>query len=288
MSKPKILVQLDPDPQSSVFDAIVALDSDVDHLLQHRSVELDQVPGLVHGAMFTRGPVDLKSTAIFIGGSDVAAGEAILKKTTECFFGPIRVSVMMDASGANTTAAAAVVAAGRHLDLSSTRALVLAATGPVGQRVSRLLAGAGAYVKVASRSLSRAEQLAGKIAETVAGAKLHAVVTRSSPDLQEALTGVDLVIAAGAAGVELLTNEMRASSDLKVAIDLNAVPPLGIGGIDVMDAANDVNGQICYGAIGAGGTKMKIHKAAIRRIFETNDYVLDIDEIYQLGLDLED
>ena len=30
--------------------------------------------GLVHGAIFTRGPKDLKSTAIFVGGSDVSAG----------------------------------------------------------------------------------------------------------------------------------------------------------------------------------------------------------------------
>ena len=50
-------------------------------------------------------------------------------------------SIMLDASGANTTSAAAVVAAGRHLDLSNSTALVLAATGPVGQRVTRLLAG---------------------------------------------------------------------------------------------------------------------------------------------------
>ena len=287
MSKPKILVQLDPDPQASVFDAVVAVDSDVDHLLQHHSVSLDQVTGLVHGAMFTRGPADLHNTAVFIGGSDVAAGEAILKKTTEAFFGPIRVSVMLDASGANTTAAAAVVAAGRHLDLSSTRALVLAATGPVGQRVVRLLANAGGYVKVASRSLGRAQELVEKISDTVPGAKLHAVETQSSADLQEALAGVDLVVSAGAAGIELLPNDARAKSDLKVAIDLNAVPPLGIGGIEVMDAAKDVSGQICYGAIGVGGTKMKIHKAAIRRIFESNDCVLDIDEIYQLGLSLE-
>jgi len=287
MSKPKILVQLDPDPQPSVFDAVVAVDSDVDHLLQHHSVLPEQVMGLVHGAMFTRGPKDLHNTAVFIGGSNVEAGEAILTKTTESFFGPIRVSVMLDASGANTTAAAAVVAAGRHLDLSATRSLVLAATGPVGQRVSRLLAAAGGYVKIASRSLERAQKLVENLSESVAGAKLHAVETQTPADLSDALAGVDLVIAAGAAGIELLPTNARKKSELKVAIDLNAVPPVGIAGIDVMDKAKEDSGQICYGAIGVGGTKMRIHKAAIHRIFETNDCVLDIDEIYQIGLGLE-
>ena len=242
--------------------------------------------------MFTRGPKDLHSTAVFIGGSDVSLGEEMLKCVTDSFFGPIRVSVMMDASGANTTAAAAVVAAGRHLDLANCSALVLAATGPVGQRVVRLLGGAGSQVKVASRSKERAQTVVDQVAMSVEGAQLTAVATGSDDELRSAVAGVDLVIAAGAAGVELMSDSIRASSELKVAIDLNAVPPAGIGGIGVTDMVESKEGpsgsiQIVYGAIGVGGTKMKIHKLAIQRLFESNDRVLDIDEIYQLGLELE-
>lgn len=287
MSKAKILVQLDSDPQPSVFDAVVAVDSGVDQLLQHARVTLEQVQGLVHGAMFTRGPQDLHNTAVFVGGSDVMLGEAILKRVTESFFGPIRVSVMMDANGANTTAAAAVVAAGRHLELATTSALVLAATGPVGQRAVRLLAGAGAKVRAASRSRDRAQSVVDQVGAIVDGASLEAVPASSRDELAAALDGVDLVIAAGAAGVELLPDDLRSAANLNVAIDLNAVPPLGIGGVDVMDSAKHVDGQIAYGAIGVGGTKMKIHKAAIQRIFESNDCVLDAEEIYKLGLALE-
>ena len=287
MSKPKILVQLDPDPQASVFDAVVAVDADVDHLLQHHSVTLGQVTGLVHGAMFTRGGADLAHTAIFIGGSDVAAAEAMLTQVTQTFFGPIRVSVMMDASGANTTAAAAVVTAGRHLNLSNTRALVLGATGPVGQRVTRLLGGSGAAVKVASRSLDRAKDLVERIQGELQNAHLTPVETIQNEQLAPILNDVDLVVAAGAAGVELLPAVVRKRSQLKVAIDLNAVPPVGIEGIDMMAQAKEDDGQICYGAIGVGGTKMKIHKAAIRKLFESNDVILDVDAIYQLGLALE-
>lgn len=288
MSKPRILVQLDSDPQPSVFDGVVAVDCGVDHLFQHGGVTCDQVQGLVHGAMFTRGGDDLRRTAIFVGGSDVALGEAMLAQVVGSFFGPVRVSVLMDASGANTTAAAAVVAAGRHLDLANTSALVLAATGPVGQRVVRLLDGAGCQVRAASRSLDRAEQLVNRLRDAGKGAHATAVATDSSAATTAALEGVDLVIAAGAAGVELLSQEQRsASPSLRVAIDLNAVPPLGLGGIDMMNKAAEVDGVITYGAIGVGGTKMKIHKACVERLFATNDQVLDIDEIFQLALELE-
>ncbi len=91
MSKPKILVQLDVDQHPSVFDAVVAIDAQVDQLLQYGRVEATDVAGLVHGAMFTRGPKDLRDTAIFVGGADVSNAEAVLRQVTDCFFGPMRV-----------------------------------------------------------------------------------------------------------------------------------------------------------------------------------------------------
>src|SRR3982751_784296 len=108
MSKPKILIQLDSDPHPSVFDAVVATDSGVDRLLQYANVKPANVRDLVHGAIFTRAPQDLSQTAIFIGGASVAAGEELLSAAKKAFFGPLRVSVLLDANGANSTAAAAV------------------------------------------------------------------------------------------------------------------------------------------------------------------------------------
>jgi len=288
MSQPKVLVQLDADEQASVFDAVVAVDADVDHLLQYRGVCPPQVRDLVHGAMFTRGPVELRHTAIFVGGANVAAGEALLEEVRRCFFGPFRVSVMLDANGANTTAAAAVLAAARHTDLTQATCLVLAGTGPVGQRVARLLARRGARVRVASRSIQRAAEVCQTLANRIADARLEPIVVASSAEAAAALAGAHVVISAGAAGVTLLTADGRRSTDsLQVAVDLNAVPPLGIEGIEVTDRATTRDGQTCYGAIGVGGTKMKIHKAAIRRLFEANDQVLDAEEIFALGEQLE-
>lgn len=288
MSKPKILVQIDPDEHASLFDAVVGVDCGIDHLLQYSSVELSQVRDLVHGAMFTRGPDDLRNTAIFVGGSDVSAGEALLEAVTACFFGPMRVSVMLDASGANTTAAAAVLAAARHLDLDGTEALVLAATGPVGQRATRLLARSGAHVRVASRSEQKAEAVCQRVRQQVAGAKVTPCSTMTAEQTAAALRGVRVVIAAGAAGIQLLSEETLAGAeDVRVAIDLNAVPPLGIEGSKVTDAAVERNGVLYYGAIGVGGTKMKIHKAAISKLFDSNDLVLDAEEIFSVGTKLE-
>jgi len=284
---PKILLQLDPDPHPSVFDAVVATDAGVDRLLQYSRVEAKQVRDLVHGAIFTRGPQDLQNTAIFIGGSNVKAGEELLKQVTDTFFGPMRVSVLLDANGANTTAAAAVLAAAKHVELRGATAVVLGGTGPVGERAARLLAGQGAIVQVASRSFGRAADACDRIETQVPGARLFPVQCETASDVSLALDGVHIAIAAGTAGVELISAEaLRNHPMLRVAIDLNAVPPLGIGGVQVTDKAAEKDGVICYGAIGVGGTKMKIHRAAIQRLFTANNLVLNAEEVFQIGQEL--
>jgi methylenetetrahydrofolate/methylenetetrahydromethanopterin dehydrogenase (NADP+) len=238
----------------------------------------------VYGAMFTRGPADLKNTAIFIGGTDVAAGEQLLAKTRECFFGPMRVSVMLDSNGANTTAAAAVLCARKHVPLADETVTVLAATGSVGRRVVRLLARERANVRVASRQLAKAQQVCDDLRKIILDAQLEAQGTNDEASLRKSLEGAAVVIAAGAPGVELLSENIRHECmQLKVAIDLNAVPPVGIAGIQPHDKAADQDGQICYGAIGVGGLKMKLHKAAICRLFDSNDVALDAEEIFALG-----
>lgn len=287
MSKAKILIQLDPDLHASAFDAVVAVDAGVDRLLQYHSVEPAQVRDLVHGSIFTRSPQDLAATAIFIGGSNVAAGEELLRQVTGTFFGPMRVSVLLDANGANTTAAAAVLAAAKHVSLRGATAVVLAATGPVGQRAARLLAGQGATVRLASRKLDKAQTVCQSIAAKLPSASLTPLACFSAAQTAEALDGAQIVIAAGAAGIELVPAEVRRNAvALQVAIDLNAVAPLGIAGIEATDKAKERDGVVCYGAIGVGGSKMKIHRAAIERLFTANDLVLDAEEVFQIGQNL--
>jgi len=284
-TKPSILIQLDTDPQPSVFDGVVAVDAGVDHLFRHGGVTPEGVRDLVHGALFTRGAADLKRTAIFVGGSDVSAGEAVLKAATGTFFGPFRVSVLLDANGANTTAAAAVLAAlaASGGSVEGGRAAILGGTGPVGRRVARLLVGLGASVAVGSRSIDRAEEAARAIGER-AGRPLAAFSTSAEAEIRSGLAGAEIVVAAGAAGVTLLPGSILSEvRGLKVAIDLNAVPPAGIEGVNPTDRDVDRQGVRCWGALGVGATKMKIHKAAIRSLFEANDRVLDAEQVFELG-----
>lgn len=284
MEKRKILVQLDSDPQPSVFDRVVAVDAGADEIFSYGGVTPEQVRGLVHGAIFTRGPKDLHRTALFVGGSDVGLGETLLKEALASMLPFLKVSAMLDSNGANTTAAAAVRVAAKHLAFAGCPALVLGGTGPVGQRVARLLAREGAHVRVASRQAARAVAVCATIAQRVPGAPLTPLGVASDADLSAALQGVTLVVAAGAAGAVLLPKAARlGATSLKVAIDLNAVPPLGIEGVDVMDKAATRDGVVCYGAIGVGDVKMKAHRAAIAKLFERNDQTLDAEEIYAIA-----
>lgn len=286
MDKRKILIQLDSDVHPSVFDRVVAVDAGAEELFSYGGVKPEQVRELIHGAIFTRGPKDLKNTALFIGGSDVAAGEKLLAEALKHMipqFG-LRVSVMLDANGANTTAAAAVRAAARHLDLKTAKALVLGGTGPVGQRVALLLARQGAEVRVGSRQQTRAAAVCEDLRQRLGTTNLEPAAITNATELLAGLKDRTLVIAAGAAGIVLLPLAARAACPtLRVAIDLNAVPPLGIEGTQVTDKGVEREGVICYGAIGVGDTKMKIHKAAVARLFDGNDQVLDAEQVYAIA-----
>jgi hypothetical protein len=286
---PKILFQFDTDASASTFDGVVAVDSGVDHLFRHGGITPANVTPLVHGAMFTRGGEALRSTAIFVGGSDVTAAESVFEKVKSCFFGPIRVSLMLDANGCNTTAAAAVVSAAKHVSLSGATVGVLGGTGPVGRRVAEMSALQGAHVLVASRTTAKAleavQSVRNRLTAEFAEAGIEAVELPGADQARQLLSRCDAIIACGAAGVELVDAETLANAPdrLRVAIDLNAVPPAGLGGIGPMDKAKVQRGQVVYGAIGVGGLKMKIHRQCLCELFETNDRVLDTAEILSIA-----
>ncbi|MDA0832512.1 MAG: methylenetetrahydromethanopterin dehydrogenase [Planctomycetota bacterium] len=283
----RILVQFDTDISPSVFDRVVAVDADCDHIFSYGGVVPDTVVPHVYGAIFTRGPDDLKQTALFIGGSNVAAGEKLWETILGSFLGPLRCSVMMDSNGSNTTAAAAVLSAAKHVSLQGSRALVLGGTGPVGLRVAQLLALEGASVQLGSRTQTKASDACGRLKELIPDANVEPLAWEASQPPLEACNDVQIVIAAGAAGAELISQEdLSRLSHVQVAIDLNAVPPAGLGGIKATDKAKQRDRLVCYGAVGVGGLKMKIHKAAIRKLFESNDQLLETIQIYKLGQSL--
>jgi hypothetical protein len=279
----KLLVQLDTDPHPSVFDRIVAHDAGADEVLSYGGVAPADVAALVHGTMFTRGPRDLRSTAIWVGGGSVPRGEELLEAVTRTFFGPFRVSVMMDANGCNTTAVAAVARLASAVPLRGARAVILAGTGPVGVRAAVLLARAGAPVTLTSRSRERAEAMAAGIKRRF-GVEVTGVEARDDEGVARALQGARVCLTAGAAGAMLLPRAIWAPHPtLEALADVNAVPPAGIEGIEPGDRGTVRDGKRLFGALAVGSLKMKIHRAGVSRLFEQNDAVLDLDAIHGLA-----
>jgi hypothetical protein len=277
-----LLLQLDTSPHPSVFDQVVAYDAGADAIMSYGGVTDADVRDLVHGCIFTRGPKDLHNTAIFIGGTDMAAGERLLAAVKKAFFGPMRVSVMLDSNGSNTTAVAAVAKLQSTGPLDGRRAVITAGSGPVGTRAAGLLAKAGADVTITTRRAAT-----GAIAASIAqrfGGRVREVTMADSSGASTVLNGAELVLNAGSAGVCLVPKEAWSGrSGLRAVADINAVPPLGIDGVDVMDNGADRNGITAFGALGIGGLKMKIHKACIAKLFEKNDLVLDVESIAEIA-----
>jgi hypothetical protein len=276
----KLLLQLDPDKHPSAFDRIVAYDAGADDVLSYGGVAPGDVAPLVHGAIFTRGPAELAHTAVWIGGSDAAAGEALLDAARKAFFGPFRVSLMMDANGCNTTAAAAVARLAGVLDLKGARVVILAGTGPVGVRAAVLFAREGARVTLTSRSLARARTVAEQL-QARFGVEVTPAEAADEAGIARALEGAAVCLTAGAAGTTLLRRAVWSRSPTLVALaDVNAVPPLGIEGIEATDKSTERDGKKVFGALGIGSLKMKVHKACVARLFQRNDEVLDVETIY--------
>ena len=283
----KLLLQLDTSPLPSVFDRVVAHDGGADDVMACGGITPDAVRDLVHGCIFTRGPKDLRHTAIFVGGTDMAAGEKVFGVVRKTFFGPMRVSVMLDSNGSNTTAVAAVAkvvqAAGG--DVQGARAVVTAGTGPVGMRAAGLLAKAGADVTITSRRAVDTAFL--EALQTRFGGAIRAVTMADAAQAAQVLDGAALLVSAGPAGVCMVPRAAWAGRGLRVAADLNAVPPQGVEGIEVQDNGTERDGVIVFGALGVGGLKMKIHKACIARLFERNDAVLDAESIADVAQALQ-
>src|SRR5262245_61250697 len=283
MDKKKLLVQLDPDPQPSLFDRIVGFDAGADEVLAYGGVRPADVRDLIHGCIFTRGAKDLARTAVFIGGKNVEAGEALLAEARKHLlpqFG-LTVSLMLDANGANTTAAAALRVATRQAPLAGATVAVLGA-GAVGARIALLLALQGATVELVDPQASRAESIRQKIRDRVPAANVHTDI-ELAPDT---LARLRLLIAAGPIGKQVLEKDAWAGAKgLAAIIDLNATPPLGVEGVEVGDDAKERQGIRCTGALAVGGLKMKIHKAAIARLFAQNDLVLDAEAILPIAME---
>ncbi len=257
MEKPFILHMLTTAKNLSPFDVNMAMDAGWVSALPYINVEPSEVQGLVQDAIFSRSTKNLKRTGIFIGGRDTKQAMDMLKTAKRSMVPPFEVSVFADPSGAFTTAAGMVAAVEHELitkfntTLEGKNILALGGTGPVGQAAAVISAQAGANVRIIGRQLEKAQLVADLCSNEFGDGKIT-ITAGADADKAEYIKTADIVFATGAAGIELLSAELIASApQLKVAADVNAVPPAGIAGVDAFHNGTPIEGSIS-GAVGIG------------------------------------
>jgi methylene-tetrahydromethanopterin dehydrogenase len=263
----------------SPFDVNMALDAGWTSAIPYINVELGEIQGLVQDAIFSRSTKSLKRTGLFIGGRDTKEAMDMLKAAQKAMVPPFEVSVFADPSGAFTTAAGMVAAVERELmtkfntTLEGKVILALGGTGPVGQAAAVIAAQAGAQVRIIGRQLDKAQRVADMCSNEFGGGK---VVITAGADAEKAefIKTADVVFATGAAGIELLSAELVASApQLKVAADVNAVPPSGIAGVDAFHNGTPIQGSgsgaVGIGALAIGNVKYQAQNRLLKKMIDS-------------------
>jgi len=279
MEKPFILHMLTTAKNLSPFDVNMAMDAGWVSAIPYINVEASEVKDLVQDVIFSRSPKGLKNTGIFIGGRDTKQARDMLKTAKNSMFPPFQVSVFADPSGAFTTAAGMVACVEKELDekfnttLEGKTLLALGGTGPVGQAAAVLAAQAGANVRIIGRQLEKSQRIADLCNEEFGEGKIN-IQAGTDADKADYIKTADVVFATGAAGIELLTAEHIASAtQLKVAADINAVPPSGIAGLDAFDngkaIAGSQSGAVGLGALAIGNIKYKTQSQLLKQMIDS-------------------
>jgi len=283
MEKRSILHMLDPMPNNSPFDINMALDAGFDVLMPYSNVKLDKVHGLTQDAIFSRSPSGVKRTGIFIGGRDLGLAVDMLDATKQAMVPPFEVSVFADPSGAFTTAAALVACVEKALkekhgkELKDCTAIVFGGTGPVGIATGVIASLAGADTTLADHlSIDTALDVAKEYNRRF-GCNLRGTCASSEADKARLVATTDLVFCTAKAGIQVLSADVLAEATrLKVAGDVNAVPPLGIAGIKRSDSgapllhAVSAEGAVGVGALAIGNVKYQLQHELLESMLKTD------------------
>ncbi len=278
MEKPFILHMLTTAKNLSPFDVNMALDAGWVSAVPYTNVEPSEIEGLIQDVIFSRGPKGLQKTGIFIGGRDAKQAMDMLKAAKHAMLPPFQVAVFADPSGAFTTAAGMVAATEKelrdkfNLSLEGLNILILGGTGPVGQAAAVLAAQIGANVKLVGRQLEKSQRIAKLCSDEFGDGKIT-ITAGINADKAEYIKTTDVIFATGAAGIELLSSDLIASaSQLKVAADVNAVPPLGIAGVNSFangdPIASSKSNAVGLGAMSIGNIKYQAQNRLLKKMIE--------------------
>ncbi len=256
MEKQYLLHMITPDSNLSAFDVNMAFDAGWT-TMPYTGISLKNVTTIVQDAIFSRGSEGLKRTGIFIGGRDMPLAMSMFYAAKKAMVPPFEISVFTDPGGAYTTAAAMVATVAHQLkikndeELKGQRILVLGGTGPVGTSAAVLAAKFGAKVTILGRAISIVNNVVD-ICNTRYSADVKGVKGNTYDHIDELLQDADVIFAAAMVGIQVLNeNQLQSAPKLKVAADLNPVPPAGIAGINLYDNGTLINGSQS-GAVGIG------------------------------------
>ena len=293
MERPYILHMFTPGRQMSPFDINMAADAGYQMVVPYCDVGPDAIPGLTQDTIFSRGPKGVARTGIFIGGRDALVAADMLERSKAAMVKPFVVSLMADPSGAYTTAAAMVAcvetALRRHhaLGLEGQRVVILGGTGPVGRIAGVIAAQAGAEVFLSSRNGIDVAEEAAKLTGQRFGVTLHGLSGGDPAAVRASIASADVLLACAAAGVQVVSAEaLTFAARLKVAADVNAVPPEGIAGVGVMDNAAPLAGTsaVGIGALAVGNVKYQTqHRLLVQMQQAEKALVLSFPEAFAVA-----
>jgi len=300
MEKRSILHMLDPMPNNSPFDINMAMDAGFDVLMPYSNVKLDSINRLTQDAIFSRSPAGVKRTGIFIGGRDLGLAMDMLDASQQAMVPPFEVSVFADPSGAFTTAAALVACVEQELkvrhdkELKDCKALVFGGTGPVGIATGIIASLAGADAALVDHLSIDAASDVAKAYNRRFGCTLRGACASSDADKVKLISDVDIIFCAAKAGVLVLSSAvLKEAKQLKVAGDVNAVPPLGIEGIKRNDSgapllhAINAQGAVGVGALAVGNVKYQLQNELLKLMLKTDKPLyLDFREAFNKARDL--
>jgi methylene-tetrahydromethanopterin dehydrogenase len=283
MERPYILHLFTPGRQASPFDVNMAADAGYQVIAPYCDVDLDGIAALTQDAIFSRGPKGVARTGLFIGGRSAILATDMLERAKASMVKPFVVSVMADPSGAYTTAAAMVACTEAALQkqqghgLTGLRVVVLGGLGPVGRIAGVIAAQAGALVSLSSRSGAAAAETAAQETATRFGVTLHGVSGADAAAVRASLAEADVVLACAAAGVQVVSaDDLKHAPRLKVAADVNAVPPEGIADVGVMDDGKALAGSaaVGIGALAIGNVKYQTQHRLLVQMRESDKKAL--------------
>jgi methylene-tetrahydromethanopterin dehydrogenase len=274
MERPYILHMFTPGAQVSPFDVNMAADAGYQVLMPYGQVTPEGIAGLVQDAIFSRGPKGAARTGLFIGGRDVLVADDMLERARKAMFPPFAVSVCADPSGAYTTAAAMVACTEAALGrgggrLEGSCVLLLGGTGPVGRIAAVLCARRGARAVLGSHRGAAAAQEAAAATGQRFGVELEGASTANADALRTALSQADVVMGVAGAGVQVASEaDLAAAPRLRVAVDINAVPPAGVAGVGAKDDGKPLAGTsaVAIGALAVGNVKYQVQHRLLTRM----------------------